>query len=232
MWAATCVVIVVLCVFRAWRRSGQSWADFLILRGAFVYCRLLHRWSARVRHSFPKQGPAIIVCNHTCSADATFVLAGSDRLIGFLVASEHFNIHPIAHAILKHIGCIPVVRTGQDPVALRRALTRLAMGDLVCLFPEGNLSGVGLGRHRPPKLGAAFLALITRLPVYPVYISGGPRTDQLLKSWILPTCQAVRVVFGEPIDLSVYFDRPRTRPLLEEVSLVLMEKVVELAESE
>jgi 1-acyl-sn-glycerol-3-phosphate acyltransferase len=212
----------------AWARSGLPLFDFLILRGAFVYCRLLHRWSANRHNPFPKQGPALIVCNHTCSADATFVLAACDRSISFLVAHEHFHMHPIAHAILKRLRCVPVVRTGSDPLALRRAMTRLAVGDLVCLFPEGNLSGVALDRLRVAKPGVAFLALVTRLPVYPVHIMGGPRTDQLLSSWVLPTRQAVHVVFGNPVDLTPYYDHPRTRQLLEEVTRVLMEKVMEL----
>jgi len=212
----------------AWLRSGLPFLDFIIQRGTLVYCHFLQRWSANRRDPFPKKGPAIILSNHTCSADATFLIAACNRHIGFLVANEHFNIHPIAHAILKHIGCIPVIRNGADPLALRRALSHLAQGKLVCLFPEGNLSGVALGRLRPPKPGAAFLALTTRLPVYPVYISGGPRTDQLLKSWVLPTSRAVHVEFGQPIDLTLYYDRPRTRQLIEEVGAVLMKKVQEL----
>jgi 1-acyl-sn-glycerol-3-phosphate acyltransferase len=228
MWSAACVVIVVFLVIHAWVRSGLAWMDFLILRGAFVYCRFIHRWSANRRDPFPNRGPAIIVCNHTCSADPAFLLAACDRPISVLVASEHFHIHPVAHRILQHLGCVPVIRTGPDPIALRRAMARLARGDLLCLFPEGNLSGVALDRFRRAKPGVAFLALASRLPVYPVYIAGGPRTDQLLKSWVLPTRQAVHVVFGKPVDLTPYYDRPRRRHVIEEVTRVLMQKVEEL----
>src|SRR5450755_4450471 len=98
IWSAACVFIVVYFFIRAWVRSGLSWIDFVLLRGCFVYCRLLHRWSSNKRNPFPQQGPAIILCNHTCSADATFLLAASDRCIGFLVANEHFNLHPFGHA--------------------------------------------------------------------------------------------------------------------------------------
>ncbi len=121
MWSVACLFIVGLTVFRAWVVSRLSWLDFLILRGAFVYCRFIHRWSANRRNPFPHSGPALILCNHTCSADATFLLAACDRTISFLVATEHFNVHPIAYAILKHMHCIPVVRSGHDPIALRRA---------------------------------------------------------------------------------------------------------------
>ncbi len=225
IWSTGCFFTIVYILLRAWTRSGLPWKDFVLLRFCFVYCRFWHRWSANKFNPFPKQGGAIILCNHTCSADATFLLAACDRLIGFLVAYEHFNIHPLAHAILKYMNCVPVIRTGQDPVALRRALTYLARGELVCLFPEGNLSGVALRRQRRPKPGVAFLALTARLPVYPVHICGGPRTDQLLDSWVKPTSKAVHVVFGPPVDLTAYYDRPRTRALFEEVTTLLMGKV-------
>ena len=228
MWSVACVFIVVFSLIRARARSGLTWMDFFILRGAFVYCRCLHRWSANRRPPFPKRGPAIILCNHTCSADAAFLLAACDRPVSIMVAHEHFNIHPVAHAILKHLRCVPVMRAGPDPMALRRAMARLARGDLLCLFPEGNLSGVALDRFRRAKPGVAFLALESRVPVYPVYIAGGPRTDQLLNSWVLPTRQAVRVLFGKPVDLTPYYDRPRRRQLIEEVTRVLMDKVEEL----
>jgi 1-acyl-sn-glycerol-3-phosphate acyltransferase len=228
MWSVVCVFIFVFVFFRAWVRSGLSFKDFLVLRSAFVYCRFLHRWSSNRLDPFPARGPALILCNHTCSADPTFLLAACNRPISILVAREHFHIHPLAHAVLRHLRCIPVNRTGADPLALRRALARLAAGDLVCLFPEGNLSGVAIDRLRPAKPGMAYLALVTRLPVYPVYIGGGPRTDQLLNSWVLPTRQAVHVVFGKPIVLNHYYDRPRTRRLIDEVSRFLMGKVEEL----
>ncbi len=228
MWSLACVLVAIYALLRAWLASGLTWMDFVILRGAFVYCRLLHRWSANRSRPFPPDGPAIVYSNHTCSADAAFLLAACDRPLGFLVASEHFNVHPVAHAVLKHLRCVAVIRTGQHPHALRRALAQLQQGAMVGVFPEGNLSGVGLGRRRTAKPGVAFLALVSRAPVYPAYIAGGPRTDQLLNSWVLPTRQAVHVTFGEPVDLAAYYHRPRTRALIEEVTGVLMAKIDEL----
>jgi 1-acyl-sn-glycerol-3-phosphate acyltransferase len=229
MWSVVCVFVVVFGFFWAWLRSRLSWMDFMIQRGVFVYCRLLHRWSANRRNAYPRSGPALIVCNHTCSADGTFILATSDRPISVLVASEHFNIHPLAHAILAHLCCVPIVRTGPDPLGLRRALARLRAGALVCVFPEGNLSGVALNRRRRPQPGAAYLALVSRVPVFPVHIAGGPHTHKLLASWVRPSPRAVRMTIGQPIDLNAYYDRPRTRRLVEEVSSLLMTKIAELA---
>jgi hypothetical protein len=61
--------------------------------------------------------------------------------------------------------------------------------------------------------------------VYPACIVGGPRTDQLLLSWLWPPPGRVRVVFGPAIDLSAYYDRPRSRRLLEEVTALMMDRI-------
>lgn len=174
------------------------------------------------------QGAAIVISNHTSSVDPVLILAGCNRLLSFLVSREHFKLHPVTHWALCYSGCVPVTRSGQDPTGLLRALRRLAQGGIVSLFPEGNLSGVSLNRLRPGKPGMALLALHSRVPVYPVFISGGPRTERLLNSWLFPSAKAVRVIFGKPVDLSDYYDQPRTRRVIHAVTCLLMEKIGEL----
>src|SRR5437016_7466831 len=148
--------------------------DSLVLGVARLYAQLMHRWSSDRPSPVPHAGPAILVSNHTCSADPMFLLAGSPRIVCFAVAREHFNVHPLARRLLDFAHCVAVRRDGRDPAAARRLLRRLGEGKLVCIFPEGNLSGVARCRLGSAKHGAAFLALVTRAPVFPVYIAGGP----------------------------------------------------------
>lgn len=228
MWALLCVIAAVYWLLRAWIRSGLPWFDFVLLRFASVYARLWHRWSCNRRGKFHPVGPGIVIANHTCSADPTLIMAGCDRLFSFLVSHQHFNLHPISYGVLSYMRCIPVTRAGQDPGGLLRALKRLGEGGIVCLFPEGNLSGVALNRLRPGKPGAALLALRSGAPVYPVFIAGGPRTDRLLHSWLFPCGKAARLCIGPAIDLSRYLDQPRTRKVIEEVTTLFMSKIAEL----
>src|SRR5206468_415427 len=127
--------------------------------------------------------------------------------------------------------CVPVGRDGRDPVAARKALRQLLAGRAVGLFPESNLAGVARDRLRPGKHGAAFLALASGAPVYPVYIAGGPRTHRLLRAWLWPSRKAVRVFFGPEVDLSAYRGRRRTRAVLEEVTQLLMRRIEALKPS-
>ena len=63
----------------------------------------------------------------------------------------------------------------------------------------------------------------------PAYIAGGPQTHKLLFAWARPSCKAVRVYFGKPIDLSAFQGRQFTRKLVEDVARYLMEQVLALA---
>ena len=71
---------------------------------------------------------------------------------------------------------------------------------------EGVAADVRLGQHR-----------------------GGPRTQKLLFSWLVPSPRATRAIFGDPIDLTAYYDRPRNRQTLEEVRDVIQRHVVALS---
>jgi 1-acyl-sn-glycerol-3-phosphate acyltransferase len=206
----------------------RPFLDSLLLRGARAYAQLWHRWWSNGPSPIPATGPAILVSNHTCSADPMFLLAGSRRIICFAVASEHVNVHPLARRLLDYSRCVAVTRNGRDAGAARRLLGRIKEGWLVGIFPEGNLSGVARDCPGAARHGAAYLALVTRAPVYPVYIAGGPRTDRLLQSWILPSPRAVRVHYGPAIDLSPYYGQPRTRPLLAEVTSVIQASILQL----
>jgi 1-acyl-sn-glycerol-3-phosphate acyltransferase len=213
-----------------WRHSGRPLGEAAALDLARLYVSLWHR-GLMAPSPLPVKGPALLVANHTCSADAAFLLAGSPRVFGFLASREHYHGHTLIRRLLDWFGCVPVTRNGRDGTAARAALRRLAAGAALCVFPEGNLSGVGRGRLRAAKHGAAYLALASRAPIYPAYIAGGPRTHRLVRSWLWPQGRAVRVHYGKPVDLSAYYDRPRDRKVLEEVTNLLMGAVLALGKA-
>jgi 1-acyl-sn-glycerol-3-phosphate acyltransferase len=223
---AVALLVPVLLWWR-WRRSGLPLLEAFGLDFSHLYASLWHRWSGGAA-PLPARGPALVVANHTCSADPAFLLARSPRLFGFLASREHYHAHPVIRRLLDFLGCVPVTRNGRDSSAARAALRRLEAGRIVCVFPEGNLSGVARGRQGAARHGAAYLALRSRAPVYPAYIAGGPRTDDLVRAWLWPRGKAARVRYGPPVDLSAYYDRPRDRKLLEEVTRLLMARVLAL----
>jgi 1-acyl-sn-glycerol-3-phosphate acyltransferase len=233
MWALPVAAGATIVLLVCWRRggAGQTLGVYLGLILTRMYTGLWHRWSSNRPSPFPDKGPAIIVCNHTCSPDPMFVLSGGRRMISWIVARDHYNVSPITRWILDWMSCIAVTRNGRDAGAARTALRRLHEGKLVGVFPEGNLRGVARDRIRPGKHGVALLALRSRAPVFPVYIGGGPRTEKLLKAWLRPASRPAHVVYGRPVDLSAYYDRPIDRQLLEEVMALIMSRVAALRPS-
>jgi 1-acyl-sn-glycerol-3-phosphate acyltransferase len=228
VWALAALIWAVTTIAMKWRRSGLPWDDFEILDGSRISSLVVHRWRSKGFTHLPSSGPALLISNHTCSADPPFLLGGSPRVLSFLVAHEHYDVHPFTTWLLNTMGCVKVRRECPDPKAVREGLRRLAEGKVFTMFPEGGLSGVARKRLLRGKHGAAWLALVSRAPVFAVYIEGGPRTPELLNSWIRPAKRRVQVVFGPRIDLSRYYDKPRTRQLLEEVTRFLMRHIAHL----
>lgn len=229
MWAFAVCAVAALVVLVRWRRSGRPLGEFLGLGLVYAYARLWHGLVVRGRTTLPLRGPALLISNHTCSADPAFLQACCPRPLSFLIAAEYYEKLPWARGIFEHTGSVPVCRAGRDVAAVRQALRRLSEGRIVCIFPEGGLSGAGLGRMRPGKCGAALIALRARVPVYPAFISGGPQHSNVPRAWLRPS--RARVCLGPPIDLSAYDNRRIDRKLIEEVMALLRRRIVELGKS-
>jgi 1-acyl-sn-glycerol-3-phosphate acyltransferase len=229
MWVFVVLPAVASVLVVRWRRSGQGLLNFFGLGLVNSYARLWHRWSSNGPAPLPPQGPGLVVSNHTCSSDPTFVVAGCARRVSFLIAAEYFW-GPVLRRFFGWLRAVAVTRNGRDVVAVRQSLRNLKeQGDIICIFPEGGLSNAGAARMRHGKAGAALIALRSRVPVYPVSIRGGPQTSDVLRAWLLPSAPArVRVTYGPPLDLSAYYDRPIDRKLLDEVTSLMMQTIADL----
>lgn len=227
MWVFALGLATAVALLFGWRRSGQSLIDYLGLGLVYLYARLLHRWTSNGEVPVPARGPAILVANHTCSADPAFLTAGCRRRLCFILAREYYKI-PGLKQFFEFLHCVPVTRNGRDARAARESLQRLAEGRVVCIFPEGGLANAGTRRMRHGKSGVALLALRSRAPVYPALILDGPQTNNLKRAWLGPS--RVHVIFGEALDLSPYLDRNIDRPLLEVVTQFIMKSIASLAD--
>jgi 1-acyl-sn-glycerol-3-phosphate acyltransferase len=145
--------------------------------------------------------------------------------MSFMIAEEYFDI-PGASWLFRYMHCIPVSRTGRDVKSVRIALRRLQAGRILCLFPEGSLSGAGRGRMRTAKRGAAYLALRSGAPIYPAFISGGPQHTHVPSAWLMPTRGGVTI--GRPLDLSAYRGGRIDRKTLEKVGGLIARAIVAL----
>jgi len=228
--SAWIAVIAVNC-----RHSVSGW------RGYLLWCinRLFLGWGFHVRMNrrcpFPETGGALIVANHRAPLDPMFLWqnnhlraegTGRFRIIRFLMAAEYYDIHPVVGFICRAMRSIPIARDGKDMGPVREAARLMRGGDLVGIFPEGGINtGPGL---RPADTGVGWLALSADVPVIPVCILNAPQAGSMVAAFV--KFQPVRVRYGEPIDLSAYRGRRKTRELLEEVTLKIMYAIGELGQ--
>lgn len=228
--------IAVALIVRSIRRCHDGWGVWLLYFVQRLYSGLIFRWRCNNGPcTLPAEGSGLIVANHRSPIDPMMVwtnhhfrgdpTGGSRqiRVAGFLTASEYCNV-PGLRWLVRTMRSIPVDRNGQDMAPTREALRRLKNGELVGLFPEG---GINWGtRLRSANPGVAFLALKSKVKVYPVFIHDAP---QPTRSMVDPFVRKsrVRVTYGAPIDLSEYHDRKTTPELLDEVTNLIMSRLAE-----
>jgi 1-acyl-sn-glycerol-3-phosphate acyltransferase len=146
-------------------------------------------------YRIPSTGPVLILANHIADIDPVVVQACCPRPIHFLAKSELFAI-PVIGRLMRAFGAYPVERGKPDRAALKLAAKLLADGEVVCLFPEGQLSEDG--ELQEIKAGAS---LIVRLsPGVPVLCCGIQGTDRIIpygKVIPRPSWKRVNVIWGE-----------------------------------
>jgi len=208
------------------RHLSERLLEWFVPATIGLYARLLNGYVPDRPLPLPPRGAAIVVSNHPCHVDPALLIAGSRRWIHFLQAQEEYD-RPLLRPFFRLFGCIPVRRGCADRRAIRRALDCLKRGDVVGLFPEGDLSPPGGAGLRPGFPGAALLALRSHAPVVPAYIAGAPGSVGIVADW-LRRAASVRVAFGRPIDLSEHRGLPITRARLWAVTEELMQQIAVL----
>jgi acyl-[acyl-carrier-protein]-phospholipid O-acyltransferase / long-chain-fatty-acid--[acyl-carrier-protein] ligase len=138
-------------------------------RVLYFFGRLLVRCFYRVTaigmENLPSGG-FLLVPNHISWVDALVLQLACPRPIRYVIDQEYYH-KPILHPILRAIGCIPI-STRHSHAAVRAAAEKIADGEIVCVFPEGQLErrGVLLRLHR----GYELIARHSNAQVVPVWL--------------------------------------------------------------
>src|ERR1041385_2064738 len=111
-------------------------------------------------------GGFLLVPNHISWVDALVLQLACPRPIRYVIDQEYYH-RPILHPILRALGCIPInIRSSH--AAVRAAAEKIAEGEIVCVFPEGQLerSGTLLRLQR----GYELIARHANAQVVPVWL--------------------------------------------------------------
>jgi 1-acyl-sn-glycerol-3-phosphate acyltransferase len=183
-------------------------------------------WPLRIRgwENVPREGAALIVCNHLSLIDPFVVSYGAHRLINFMGKEELFRL-PFVGFLIRKLGAFPVDRARRDPASMRTALSILKGGELLGMFPEGTRSTTG--DIQELRAGAARLAARTRTPIIPVAIHG---TNRALPRGKFVRPARIGVTFGEPFELSELYDRNDKGEAMERALNTIKERIESLQE--
>jgi 1-acyl-sn-glycerol-3-phosphate acyltransferase len=169
--------------------------------------------------------PYILVTNHLAVFDSPLLLTVCPHNIRAFAAAKHRR-NPFYALLLTIMGSIWVRRGEVDRQALREALDVLERGEVLGMAPEGT-------RARDPyalqqgKVGAAYLATRTEVPIVPVGLTG---TEKIKRNLPRLRRTPVRVVVGKPFRLPES-GRVRGQKLREYTDLI-MRRIAELLPEE
>ena len=112
------------------------------------------------------------------------------------MAKEELFRTPLMRWLLPRWQAFPVQRGAGDLAALKKALQVLAAGEPLVIFPEGTRREAGSPGEA--ELGVGMIALRSRAPVVPVFISG---TEKMLPRGGCLRFAHVRVRYGPAVDV-------------------------------
>lgn len=172
--------------------------DFLKITCGAVLTLTMRRKTAGLEHE-PASGGCLVAVSHLNHLDPILTSTLLKRRIGWMARVEFYR-QRFMRTFLYHGGAFPVNRSGYARPALREALARLEAGEMVGLFPEGEImSGSStVFRQGRVKQGVCWLAAQARVPVLPVIVLG---SDKLVNigPWLPARWGKLWILAGPPL---------------------------------
>ncbi len=192
LWA--CVAVIVLVVGTLFRE--------VILRGfGLLIAGAVYRVDKIGIAQIPTSGGVLLLPNHMSYVDAVLLQLACPRPIRFMVFRDIYNI-PSLNWIFRTVKAIPIAPS-RAKESIRAASEQLKAGEVVCVFPEGELSRTGMLLRL--KKGFEIIARDAGCPVVPVWLDQlwgsifSFRGGKFFFKWPERIPYPVTVAFGEPI---------------------------------
>src|SRR6202007_840837 len=146
---------------------GHSLREKIFRSVASVFARIIYRTRRFGLENLPPGG-FLLLPNHMSYVDAVVLQLACPRPIRFVVHESIYQVKWLT-PIFKLVRAIPISSVHAKD-AIRTAANQIKAGEIVCIFPEGELSRTGV----LIKLRKGF-ELVARLADAPVYtvVSGG-----------------------------------------------------------
>ncbi|MEI8596222.1 MFS transporter [Photobacterium sp. Hal280] len=171
----------------------------------WIVSHTLYRVSHQQLENIPKQGGALIVCNHVSYMDALLLAGACPRPIRFIMDEDIFKL-PLIKTFCSACKVIPIA--AKDRRSIQKAFEEveyyLSQGELVCIFPEGKLTHDG--EVGPFMRGVDLILKRSPAPVIPMALQGlwgsyfSREGGKALLKWPKRFWSRVTIVAGAPVN--------------------------------
>ncbi|MCB1100232.1 MAG: MFS transporter [Verrucomicrobiae bacterium] len=144
------------------RLLPQNFIRFVVL----MMLRIIYKVRPVNAKALPETGGALLVSNHLSYIDAFIISAASDRMVRFVIFDHYMSVKWMK-PFLKMFGAVSISPT-RAKEAVRTVADAIKAGDLVCIFPEGQLTRTGTMNEI--KKGFQLMVRQAGAPVIPLYM--------------------------------------------------------------
>jgi acyl-[acyl-carrier-protein]-phospholipid O-acyltransferase/long-chain-fatty-acid--[acyl-carrier-protein] ligase len=146
--------------------------DALLRLLLWMATHTFYRIHVEGRDNIPQKGGVLLAPNHVSMVDAALLIASTDRPIRFLMFKDNYE-HPLIKPFARIMEVIPISaqqRPREMIHSLRTATQALNDGEVVCIFPEGQMTRIG--QMMPFRRGMERIVKGVDAPIIPVYLRG------------------------------------------------------------
>jgi len=190
--------------------GGTLWAlwlmpDVFLRLVLVILTNTFYRLRIVGQQHVPQSGGALLVPNHMSFVDGFILMASVDRPIRFVV-DVTYATHPLFKWLMTAMKVIPITSAGDTRMilrALRSAGQALDDGEIVCIFPEGQITRTGT--MLPFRRGFERIVKGRQVPVIPVHLDRlwgsifSFERGRFLRKWPERIPYPLTVSFGTPL---------------------------------
>ncbi len=209
------------------KRGERTFFYRLVCAVVRLALRVWNRFQIHNAENVPSEGGCIIAPNHVSYLDPPAVAVGIKHRAVHFMARDTLFMKPWANWFLTNVGVLPMDRTKGDVGALRKGISLLKSGRVLCLFPEGTRSPTG--EIQKAKGGIGFLISKAGVPVVPTYVDGSFQAFPKGASRIKP-CR-IRIFYGKPIAPAEFEALGSDRDSYERIGDLVMARIAALKPS-